>query len=292
MKKWIKWLSAFASLLLLAELTARLVIGLGNPLLFEYSSEYDYQLLPNQSTTRLFKTISTNSLGLRGQEPKKDTRTIAKLGDSVVHGGERLSNNELSSSLLNEKLDGRGSVINISCGSWGPENQRKFLLSHPELQFDVILYYISSHDLQDTIESFSPVGISVDYPSIKPLFGLYETLESFVIKDMLFPSDTLVHQEDGLGRTALPDLLSYLKKRSNRVHVFVHPTIAELQAGTLGWRGNRIVQMLEEEGLSFQSNLGSMKPEFYRDDIHLNEKGHEFLAEQAYQLLLDRDWLD
>lgn len=278
--------------ILFIEIALRIYPGLGKPLVFNYNESYAYQLVPNQSTTRLFKTLSTNSLGLRGGAVQKGKNSILKIGDSVINGGERVADSELSSEQLSEMLKDRWQVLNVSCGSWGPENQRKFLIEHPELKADIALVYISSHDYSDSIGVYSPVGWTTDYPEEKPPFAIWELLESFIFNTVWFPTERRKCIEDNQGKSAISDLIAYLSIQTDKIHFVIHPTVKEIEEGAYNWKGEEIIKILEQHKISYTANLREMEKAMYRDDIHLNEKGHTFLSIQAFQLLLSRGWIE
>lgn len=287
-----KWLTIALLLMVMLEIGLRIYPGLAKPSLFELSPEFAYQLQPNQELIRAFKSIKTNELGLRCEQPKSGSKKVLKIGDSVINGGERLGNDELSSNILNAHIQETGwQVLNVSCGSWGPENQRKFLQEHPEIEMDMALVYLSSHDRFDTIGKYSPVGWSPDYPAENPPFAIWELLESFVFNTVWFPAEKMKIPEDNQGKTAVQDLFKYLRSRTDKIHVFIHPTQNELANKEMNWKGKQIIEVIEDYDISYTNNIDQMTNEMYRDDIHLNEKGHQFLAEQAHQLLLTRGWL-
>jgi len=278
--------------LLLVEIGLRLTLGLGTPGLFNYHFSYAYNLKENQNIRRNFSSFSTNRHGLRSPNIRTDRKSILKIGDSVINGGERLGNDELSSNILNDQVQNMGwQVQNVSCGSWGPENQKKFLELNPEIQGEVALLYLSSHDLYDTIGTYSPVGWTVDYPNQNPPFAIWELLESFVFNTVWFPGEKLRIEEDNQGKTALVDYLQYIKTNFKSYYVFIHPTVNELEAGEMNWKGKKLEEQILAQEMPYELNLKKMEASMYRDDIHLNEKGQEFLAEQAYQLLLSRGWI-
>jgi len=288
-------LLVFLAFVVVLEIGLRIFVGLGSPLLFEKSDVFEYYVAPFQDVVRDGNRIVSYDFGLKSPSAGGVKSTILKIGDSVINGGERIGNEGLSSSLLEasiRQIDSNWQVQNVSCGSWGPENQFKFLQANPELSPDIVLYYISSHDLFDTIGRFSPVGVSVNYPDHNPPFALYEVLESFIVKRPFFPSDTLFMEKDNFGKEAFSRLLSLFVERTPKIHVFVHPTTSEISAGSYDARGQKIIEELGDRNISFTENLKLMKPSFYRDDIHLNEEGHKFLANQAYELILSRGWIE
>ena len=100
---------------------------------YEPSPTFEYRTAPNQSTWIFGERWSTNEVGLRGELPRRqDKRIVWYAGDSVINGGIQTSDDSLATSIWdkNQELSLGYSVatVNISQGSWGPENSFFFAL--------------------------------------------------------------------------------------------------------------------------------------------------------------------
>ena len=90
-------------LLLLGELFARFVLGLGDPPLSIGDKEIDYLFAPNQECNRFGNSIVYNDFSMRcdftlkGTNPK---RRIFVVGDSVVNGGVLTDHKDLATTIL------------------------------------------------------------------------------------------------------------------------------------------------------------------------------------------------
>src|SRR5690606_12796944 len=122
-------------LLVCVELILRLGYGFCNAPLYVKDPDYEYIYAPNQSVKRFGNTIRTNSLSMRNEELSvADSTVILLIGDSVVNGGSLTDNEDLASTLLetrlSDKLGHKVRVLNISAGSWGPDNGAAYLKKH------------------------------------------------------------------------------------------------------------------------------------------------------------------
>lgn len=75
------------ALLIVVEITLRLVWGFGKMPIFAASDKYEYMALPNQSGVRLGNRYYYNVFGMRSDEVNPHKKHILGLGDSVIYGG-------------------------------------------------------------------------------------------------------------------------------------------------------------------------------------------------------------
>ena len=118
------------SVLVATELSLRLALGLGNPVLVQVDSESGYRFQPNQKVWRFGRTIEYNRYSQRSEPiaAQKPTRTLRILmtGDSVLNGGNPTDQPRTITELFEHKLSASGhqaEVLNASAGSWGIGNQ-------------------------------------------------------------------------------------------------------------------------------------------------------------------------
>jgi len=86
------WVIALALFLLVsAELAARFLLGLGDPLVYQSDPDYGYRPVPNQDVRRFGNRIFYNAQGLRSEpitkQPAPGTIRILCVGDSITFGG-------------------------------------------------------------------------------------------------------------------------------------------------------------------------------------------------------------
>ena len=92
------WGGSLAVLLIVAEVTLRLVWGFGKMPLYAASDKYEYMALPNQSGVRLGNRYYYNAFSMRSDEVNPNVKHILGLGDSVIYGG--VQTDRVSSSLF------------------------------------------------------------------------------------------------------------------------------------------------------------------------------------------------
>ena len=97
----------FLLLIKLVDLFFQKKFGLGKPLIYESSRIYGYTLKPNQNIQRLGNNIIINNLGMRSSNDWNGEYKykIIFLGDSVTYGGSIVSNKDLFSEKVCERLN-------------------------------------------------------------------------------------------------------------------------------------------------------------------------------------------
>lgn len=113
------------SLLIVVESSLRFAYGFGKMPLYATSDKYEYMALPNQSGVRLGNRYCFNTFGLRSDEVNPHKKHILGLGDSVIYGGVQTDQDSLATSLFSVETGMQ--MLNISEGSWGPDNCAAYL---------------------------------------------------------------------------------------------------------------------------------------------------------------------
>ena len=86
---------------------------------------------------------------------KINEKRILVFGDSVLNGGSLTDHKKLATTLLEKSLqkscDPLIRVLNISAGSWGPDNAFSYLKKHGDFNASAIVLFFSSHDAHDNM---------------------------------------------------------------------------------------------------------------------------------------------
>ena len=182
-------LFSFFLLIPFTEIFIRLVLGIGNPILFKSHPTIEYEQLPSQNIRVFHNDIFINSLGMRSDElsfPKKENiKRIIIYGDSIIFGGNFLSNERLATTTLKRKLNlinNKYEIGNISSGSWGPGNWLAHIKERGIYNADHVLIVINSDDFYD-VPNYQSINKNPRLPKKKPLFATI-----FFAKRYLFPS--------------------------------------------------------------------------------------------------------
>ena len=275
--------------ILCAELALRL-LGFGHPLIYEANPNYEYRCVPNQSVRRLGNLNTTNNLGMRGENPSLKAIKVLKIGDSIIHGGSLTDDNELATSILSEKLTDylkkETQVLNISAGSWGPDNAYYFLKTNGTFGAEVMVIFFSSHDAVDIMAKNSPIGQSVDHPNAYYPFAFMELYERYIIKRKIFnlePSlavhPTLKESYPNSGFNALIDIGI---QQNMSILMVLHPNSSELSSGAYNSDGKAILDLFHSKHIKVIKGMDFLEEDCYRDGIHLNKKGQKVYANQLY----------
>lgn len=290
-----------AILLAAGEYYARFHLGLGTPPLFFTHPTIEYMLKPDQDVYHNGKRILVNQYGMRAapfvKEKSPGELRIMVFGDSVLGGRNRIDHSSLSTTIVQERLkDSRGEVTvgHISAGSWGPGNWLAYAKEYGFFGADVVILVISSNDYADN-PTFKPLNRRT-HPTTNPALALTEWFSRDLLRNLpgsIFDS-TPPQQERtraptekeilrGLGD--LKEFLALAKSATPHVVVLQHWERTELVRSET-WPGNTRIREVCEAAEVAQVSLEPYLRQAidsgndpYRDRIHLNQAGHQQLAE-------------
>ena len=279
----------FGTAFILLELTLR-ICGLHNPPIYISNKEFEYILKPNQNISYFFNKIITNSFGQRSDEPKTKSIKIITIGDSVIHGGNPTDQDELATTILSNKLSDvlktDVQVLNISAGSWGPDNGMAYLNVYGAFNSKILIMVYSSHDLYDIMGTGSIIGNSINHPTEKPILSIVNLFERYIWKDYIIKrnatktinppiSNNNAQSSENSGFT---DLIDFCQQNKIVPLGYLHPTVDELNRHEYANEGKRILEIWKKEGVGYIEGINYMSRSCYRDEIHLNEIGQNELA--------------
>ncbi|HYG52317.1 MAG TPA: hypothetical protein VD905_15510 [Flavobacteriales bacterium] len=287
-----------ALLLLVAQLIAKFWLGLGAIPVYLESETYEYMYAPNQDLYRFGNHVVTNSFGMRSPEPETgDVVRILKIGDSVINGGPHVDQDNLSSTILKKELQKvfhqKIGVYNISAQSWGPDNAFAFIKKHGHFNAGIFMLVFSSHDLHDNMHFKKVVGTHKAWPDVQPLCALTDAWSRYTwpkIKS-LFGSeseeyDYLYGFDDSKRNPGWEQFFQYCNKNKIKLLVYVHATKSELKNQSYDKYGMDLLTLLDSNKVKYIKGIECIKdPAAYRDEIHLNAKGHDLLAKTLFPYL-------
>ncbi len=291
--------AALLGLMAIGELAARVLFGLGNPVLYVADPRMEYMMKPSQDVMRFGRHIVVNEYGMRSEAIAKNKASARELrvlvvGDSVVNGGNRIDQAQLATTRLQRMLataTGRPVVVgNVSAGSWGPQNMLAWLQRFGLLHADVLVLVLSSHDASD-VPTFAPLDPAT-HPTVRPKTALGEGLAAvfrrygsgaLARKSVVAEVASERRPPDDAAIEALRELLRYAGEAGTCVTVVQHFTRSELSEGP--GPGHEAIQLAagesgatvldDEPALSAELRLGHVP---YQDNIHLSEPGQGVLA--------------
>jgi hypothetical protein len=246
---------------------------------YEASPKFEYRTAPNQTACIFGKRWSTNKVGLRGELPRnQDKKIVWYAGDSVINGGIHTSDDSLATTKWDknqeQSLGYSVATINISQGSWGPENSFCFALEYgDELGFpDVVVLALSSHDWSDNM-TFCYSGQTRDMPTFN-LCGIHALFNKYFGPE----NDCAKHAITSIENPGLKKWVNWAMANDSKLVAYIHPTVAELQSGQLNHLGDSLVGLLKKKEIPMLDGLRFLSEENYRDNIHLNDSGQSNLA--------------
>jgi hypothetical protein len=291
MKKWIYLLIIAALFLLGSELVARYILGLGHTVVYRADPQYEYIYKQNQNIKRFGKIVLTNEYSMRSLPLAKNEKRVLLFGDSVLNGGSLTDHGELATTLLEKSLqkscDTSVRILNISAGSWGPDNAFAYLEKYGDFNATEIILVFSSHDAHDSMNHEAVVDVHPSFPSKEPCCALVDgfsryfipKVESFFSKSDKKETVGKIHKIDNDEKfnSGWEDFLHYAKAHNMGLYVVLHPGKKEFEAGEYDENGKKIIEFLNTNKVPYLLELENTKKEYFRDDIHPNKKGQELL---------------
>lgn len=284
-----------SALVVLLEFTLRFAFGFCDALLYQSSDNYEYIAQPNQDRHRFGAHIHYNSYSQRNEEPDSTRVKILGLGDSVIFGGTWMDQDSLATTLFSNETGMQ--MLNISAGSWGPDNCAAYLKEKGTFGAKAVILVCSSHDAYDVM-SFTPVvGVYPTYPERQYRLAIVELMDRYLMprvrsfflkqKQRLDP-DAAVVNKMSQKFVAKKSLLfnpgfDQLKNMADSLHipfgVYLHAETGELMQGSYNEMGYEIMEWAEKNGVPLMKGMDRGENEsMYKDMIHLNGKGQKHLA--------------
>ena len=287
-------LIAFFSLLV--ELILRSKYGFTDAVLMREDKNFEYISVP-QNRFRFGKKNYYNEYSQRNTSINPTDSIILGFGDSVLNGGTQTDQDSLATSLLSSYLSKKYSkkvlFVNISAGSWGPDNCYAYLKKYGNFGAKSILLVVSSHDAHDNMTFEKVVGVNVDYPDKQYKSALMEVADRYVynryIKSIFQPkSDSILTKNNSLLISKYHKGMAFnagfakFKQYADSCHlpllVYLHAEKEELKTRSYDQEGQEIINFCKNQKINLVKELDyNFKPNDYRDEIHLSEAGQHHL---------------
>lgn len=284
-KKYILLFGVVLSLFVVGELLLRMIWGFGTMPLYVESKQYEYIFAPNQEMTRFGVHFYVNSYSQRSKEPDANKKIVLGLGDSVINGGSQTDNDSLATSIVSVSTEYQ--MLNISAGSWGPDNCAAYLKEYGLFDAKAIFVVLSSHDASDLMDFTPTVGVHKSYPKENYLLATFEVFDRYIIPRIFKTKETLNPDEKVLkgidkgsdwnrGWDVLKDIAWSVEIP---MILILHAEQSELKAGDYNEKGQMIQRWASENQIKLIKDITVLKEENYRDNIHVNESGQRVLAD-------------
>jgi len=274
---------------IIAEICLRQIWGLGEMLLFESDTGYEYIAKPNQDTRRFGSRIISNEYSMRSLPlAESDSCIVLGFGDSVINGGALTDQDSLATTIVEQKLQHDESkafrFLNISAGSWAPDNCAAYLAKHGSFNAKMIILFVSSHDARDNM-TFEPiVGVHPSYPDKQYPLASIELFDRYLWPRLLGlmhpappPNDSLLISKEGDEfNPGFQKFKDYAEKNAIPLIVCLHADMMEVKQGKFNSQGEEILAFCARNNINVISGLQIGEDEHdFRDDIHINESGQK-----------------
>ena len=300
-------------LIALSELILRYVFGFCNAVLYQSSPAYEYIAQPNQHRYRFFSHIDYNSYSQRSEEPDSTKTIVLGLGDSVIFGGTMLDQDSIATTLFSKETGMQ--MLNISSGSWGPDNCAAYLKEKGTFGAKAMVLVCSSHDAFDVMSHIPVVGIYPNYPDKQYKLAIWEVIDRYLMpriqgwlghSQLIDPDAQVVEKvkneerrvknssalrDEGVAQKSLNfdpgfDLLLQISKDKNiPFFIYLHPEMGEVESKEYKEGGKLIIEWAKANDVKLVNGLDEgVTTSMFRDVIHLNEKGQRNLANSLERL--------
>lgn len=296
-RKIVVFLAVCLFLLVSVELILRFVFGFCDAVLYRSSEAYEYIAQPNQHRYRFLSHIDYNSYSQRSEEPDSTKTIILGLGDSVIFGGTMLDQDSIATTLFSKETGKQ--MLNISSGSWGPDNCAAYLKEKGTFGAKAMVLVCSSHDAFDIMSHVPVVGIYPEYPERQYKLAIWELLDRYLlpmVKDWMGRTQLVdpdaqvvkggVAQKSLIFDPGFDQLLQISKEKKIPFVIYLHPEVGEVMAHQYKEGGKLIMEWAEKHHVKLVKGLDEdITTDMYRDVIHLNEKGQRNLANSLEKII-------
>lgn len=277
------------------ELVLRIGLGFCDALLYQPSDKYEYIAQPNQNRLRFGVRLMTNSYSQRSEEPDSTKTIVLGLGDSVLFGGSWMDQDSLATMLFSKETGMQ--MLNISCGSWGPDNCVAYLKEKGTFGTKAMLLLCSSHDAFDSM-SFAPVvGVLPNYPMKQYSFAIWEAIDRYLIPYFNSMTHTRKYADPDAVVEKLAANRQVVQKSKHFVkgfdalkhiadslgipmYVYLHAEEGELEQRRYNDMGQQILLWADTANVRLIDGIKEGEClDMYHDAIHLNNKGQRHLAD-------------
>lgn len=289
-------------LVVFVELILRYVLGFCDAVLYQSSPAYEYIAQPNQHRYRFFSHIDYNSYSQRSDEPDSTKTIVLGLGDSVIFGGTMLDQDSIATTLFSKETGMQ--MLNISSGSWGPDNCAAYLKEKGTFGAKAMVLVCSSHDAFDVMSHIPVVGIYPNYPDKQYKLAIWEVIDRYLMprikvyfrgKQLLDPDAQVVEKvksDEGVANKALnfdpgfDQLLQISEEKHIPFFIYLHPEVGEVMSRKYKEGGLMIMEWAKTHHIKLIDGLNEgVTVDMYRDVIHLNEKGQRNLANSLKKMI-------
>ncbi len=290
--KWFHFLLIAVFIIFLVEIFLRSYYGFCDTVLIREDKEYEYIAEPNQDRFRFRNHVTYNSFSMRSPQVDSSATIILGFGDSILNGGTQTDQDSLATNILTKVLTQQFQTkiqfLNISAGSWGPDNCFAYLKKHGNFGAKKIVLFVSSHDAYDNMSFNKVVDVHESYPSKQYFSAIYEAIDRYIIPRIVKPKKNISdaeklainkRQKDSHFNTGFASFLNYCKTNKIPFSIYLHADKQELKAGDYNDQGKDIIKFATDHNVPIVLDLkNGLSASDFRDNIHINSQGQRRMA--------------
>ncbi|MCC6181487.1 MAG: hypothetical protein IT237_06605 [Bacteroidia bacterium] len=303
-QKIIKWGVISLAIFIFIELALRYFYGFCDAVLIREDSDYEYIAIKNQKRKRFGKTIMYNSLSMRSNELNPQSIKVLGFGDSFINGGTLTEQDSLATSILSDSLSKLYKkdiqFLNISAGSWGPDNCFAYLKKHGDFQSKYFILFVSSHDAYDNMNFEKIVGVNKSFPSKQYSLAIYELIDRYLLpkiskNNQHYHTDHLGINKKQIGsvfNTGFESFYQYTKLHNIELVIYLHADKNELKLKQYNEQGKEIIKFCTDRQIPLIKDLDyHIQENEYRDNIHVNQLGQKKLSIILLNYIINKNLL-
>lgn len=275
------------------EMYLRMYWGFCDNVLMMESDKYEYIAQPNQDRFRFRNHIKYNSFSMRSPEPDSSSTKILGFGDSIINGGVAVEQDSLATTLLSlllsQSLHEKIQVLNIGAGSWGPDNDFAYLQEKGNFNAKMMFLIVSSHDAYDNMDFTKVIDKVIRYESKQYKLGIWELIQKYAIPRLLkgtSADEMPVIKKGKEFNTGFMNFYNYCEEKKIPFFIYLHADKNEMTYKNYYPEGKEIIAFCQAHNIECIQDISTMKEEYYRGIIHMNNTGQRQMMENLYPMLM------
>jgi len=283
------------------EIFLRKYYGFCDTVLMKEDPDFEYIAQPNQKRFRFGNNVEYNSFSMRSKEVDTSAVIILGFGDSVFNGGVQTDQDSLASTLLSDtltRIEGKKvQFLNISAGSWGPDNCFAYLKKYGNFGAVNIFLFVNSHDAYDNMTFEKIVDVHESFPSKQYKLAIWELVDRYLyprVKKIFSHHKEQSDESLGINKkkseskfnSGFEDFYEYSISANIPLTIYLHAEKGELEAGSYNDQGKEIISFASTHNIPIIKDLeNGLKQKDFRDIIHINEQGQRKMEENVLKYL-------
>jgi len=260
--------------------------------------DFEYIPQPDQDRHRFGKHIYYNHFSMRSEEVDSTAEIILGFGDSIFNGGTFLDQDSIASTILSKNLTKQKGhkiqFLNISSGSWGPDNCFAYLKKYGNFNCKEIYLIVSSHDAYDNMNFEKVVGVHFRYPNKQYKLALLELVDRYIIPETkkklgmnIYKTEESVIDKKRINtgfNSGFDDFYEYATKNKLPLTIYLHASKSEINQNQYNEQGIEIINFAKSRGIPLLTDLqNGITANDLRDKIHYSNSGQKKMAEIILQ---------